>query len=135
MARILKFPAHPVVLVVDDEPLVRQLAVMTFEELGFEVRSAAGAAEALDLLDSIPCIKLMFTDICMPGMDGGALVREARERHPGLKVVLTTGWSGTHDIPEGVPIVRKPYFPDDLMLIVPRLLRDTSDGDLGQLAG
>jgi CheY-like chemotaxis protein len=125
MSELLIFPAPPIVLVVDDEDLVRQLAVDIFHDLGFQVRSAGDAGAALDLLHALPAIKLMFSDIRMPGMDGGDLVREAKKIRPDLKIVLTTGWSGSHDIPEGYPIVRKPYVPNDLMLIVPRLLRST----------
>jgi len=124
MVEPIGFPARPVILVVDDEQQVRQRAVEIFQGLGFAVRSAGTATEALDLLAAIPVIRLMFTDIRMPGMDDGALVREARRRRPDLKIVLTTGWPRVHDVPEGCPVVRKPYAPDDLMLIVPRLLRD-----------
>jgi CheY-like chemotaxis protein len=99
--------APKVVLVVDDEPMVRMLAVDLFEELGCTVVEAAGGNEALGLLEARPDISLMFTDCRMPGMSGPELAQVASERWPNLRIVLVTGYHNVH-VP-GFPIVWKPY--------------------------
>lgn len=96
-----------VVLVVDDEPMVRMLAVDLFEELGCRVVEAAGGNEALRVLEAHPEIGLMFTDCRMPGMSGPELAQIASERWPELRIVLVTGYHNVH-VP-GFPMVWKPY--------------------------
>lgn len=96
-----------VVLVVDDEVLVRMLAVDLFEELGCEVIEAGSGAEALARLEERPDVSLMFSDCRMPGMSGPELAEAAAERWPRLRIVLVTGY---HNMPApGWPIVWKPY--------------------------
>lgn len=96
-----------VVIVVDDEPLVRMLAVDLFEELGCEVLEAAGGEEALAILADRTDVSLMFTDCRMPGMSGPELAAIATERWPSLRVVLVTGY---HNMQVPVfPMVWKPF--------------------------
>jgi CheY-like chemotaxis protein/two-component sensor histidine kinase len=82
------------VLVVDDEPLVRETVAAGLDAAGYRVIAAADGAEALQLLTSGSTVAAMVTDLTMPGMDGLALIREARNRRPGLPVVLLTGYAG-----------------------------------------
>lgn len=96
-----------VVLVVDDEPLVRMLAVDLFEELGCEVIEAGGGIEALSRLEERPDVSLMFTDCRMPGMSGPELAKTAAERWPSLRIVLVTGYHNMQ-VP-GFPMVWKPF--------------------------
>jgi CheY-like chemotaxis protein len=96
-----------VVLVVDDEALVRMLAVDLFEELGCEVIEAGGGAEALARLEERPDVSLMFTDCRMPGMSGPELAEEAAKRRPHLRIVLVTGYHNMQ-VP-GFPMVWKPF--------------------------
>jgi CheY-like chemotaxis protein len=96
-----------VVLMVDDEPMVRMLAVDLFEELGCTVVEAAGGNEALRVLEARPEISLMFTDCRMPGMSGPELAQIASERWPKLRIVLVTGYHNVQ-VP-GFPMVWKPY--------------------------
>ena len=96
-----------VVLVVDDEPAVRALAVDLFEELGCEVVEASGAEAALALLDQRSDISLMFTDCRMPGMSGPELAEIASQRRPELRIVLVTGYHNMEA--PGFPMVWKPY--------------------------
>lgn len=96
-----------VVLVVDDELLVRSLAVDLFEELGCEVLEADGGAAALKVLESNPEITLMFTDCRMPGMSGPELAERATARWPRLRVVLVTGYANLEA--PGWPVVWKPF--------------------------
>lgn len=95
------------VLVVDDEAMVRMLAVDLFEEMGCEVLEASTGAEALALLETHPTVSLMFTDCRMPGMSGPELAEAAARRWPALRIVLVTGYHAM-TVP-GWPMVWKPY--------------------------
>ena len=96
-----------VVLVVDDEPLIRMLAVDLFEELGCEVLEAGDGCEALSVLEQRTDISLMFTDCRMPGMSGPELAAAAADRWPQLRIVLVTGYHNMQS-PQ-FPMVWKPY--------------------------
>lgn len=80
------------VLVVDDEEAIRDLLVKMLELADFEVDGAPDGASALEFLRKEPC-DLMFVDLKMPGMDGLALIRQARSSKPGLPVIVVTGYS------------------------------------------
>jgi EAL domain-containing protein (putative c-di-GMP-specific phosphodiesterase class I) len=82
-------PAAGVVLVVDDDELVRRTCCEIIRRAGFEVRAAANGAEALEQLTQ-PC-DVVVSDINMPGLDGLALLRKVRERDLDLQVILITG--------------------------------------------
>jgi CheY-like chemotaxis protein len=100
------------ILVVDDDPFVLDVAAMMIEDLGFAVLRAADGPEALRLLDANSGIMLLVTDIVMPGMDGWALGRAAKQRHPDLKVLYVSGFIKNWDsLPaeEYGPILPKPW--------------------------
>jgi DNA-binding NtrC family response regulator len=100
-----------VVLVVEDEPGVRDIAVEELRALGYKTLSAADAEAALDILRRDGPIDLLFSDVVMPGTKNGVqLSDEARRLRPGLKVLLTSGYStvlGT--TPADVRVLSKPY--------------------------
>ena len=78
---------HPVALVVEDEMLLRLHAAALLEEHGFAVLEAANATEALNVLQSRSDVRLLFTDIQMPGaLDGMDLVREVHARWPRVSI-------------------------------------------------
>lgn len=80
------------VLVVEDEPLVRFMAMDIVEEAGFEAIEAASADEALRLLNRSERIHIVFTDIRMPGsIDGVELTRMVRRNWPGTRVIVASG--------------------------------------------
>ncbi len=82
----------PVVLVVEDEPLIRLNAVAMIEEAGYEVVEAANADEAISILESRSDIRIVFTDVHMPGsMDGLKLAHAVRDRWPPIKLIVTSG--------------------------------------------
>lgn len=83
------------VLVVDDEPSVRRIAVAMLEGLGYRALAAADGPSALTLLAGEPRVDLLLTDVVLPGGLGGiALAREARRRPPGLRVLAMSGYPG-----------------------------------------
>jgi CheY-like chemotaxis protein len=83
---------RPVVLIVEDELLLRMDAIDMIEAAGFEVVEAGNADEAIEVLESRRDITVVFTDIQMPGsMDGLKLARAVRGRWPPIKIVATSG--------------------------------------------
>ena len=91
------------VLVVEDEPGVRDMSVDALRELGYAVVEAEGPRQALRLLEAQPQIDLIFTDIVMPDMDGRELADAARAMRPDIKVVYTTGYARGTAIEDEVP--------------------------------
>jgi len=80
----------PVILVVEDEILVRLTAVAIAEDAGFEVLSATTADEALSVLEARADVRLVFTDVQMPGsMDGLRLAHAVRDRWPPVELIVT----------------------------------------------
>lgn len=104
-----------VVLVVDDEELVRRTAARVLTSLGYEPVLVAGGREALDWLARPPVAPVaVLLDLAMPGMDGGTCFRELHARHPGLRVIVSSGFSRNDRaealLAEGaVGFVQKPY--------------------------
>jgi CheY-like chemotaxis protein len=109
--------APTVVLIVEDEVILRFNAVSIAEDAGFEVLEAANADEAIILLERHTDIRILFTDIDMPGsMDGLRLSRAVRDRWPPIKIILTSGHVKVQvgDIPDGSLFFTKPYQPGEI---------------------
>lgn len=103
---------RPAILVVEDEHLVRMYATAILEEAGFEVIEAPNADEAVSFLESRKDIRIVFTDIDMPGsIDGLRLAKAIRERWPPIELILTSGKYDLPNIwlPERGKFLRKPY--------------------------
>jgi two-component system, response regulator PdtaR len=80
------------ILVVEDEVLVRMMIADQLRNAGYKVFEAAGAEEALDLLAHTTAVKVIFSDLQMPGsVDGVGLVRAVRSKYPGIRILLTSG--------------------------------------------
>jgi CheY-like chemotaxis protein len=113
MVDITEVRARANVLVVEDEPLISDVAAEALEEQGFEVARAANAAEALRRLRSGSPVDILFIDVVLPGeMDGATLARRARELCPHLPVIYTSGRQqaiSQLDPVEGAMFVAKPY--------------------------
>jgi len=110
----LSMSKRPVVLIVEDEFLLRIDAVDIVAAAGFEVLEAGNADEAIDILEAHPDITVVFTDIQMPGsMDGLKLAQAIRGRWPPIKIIATSGHPdvGQLDLPEGGRFLPKPYSP------------------------
>jgi CheY-like chemotaxis protein len=102
----------PVILVVEDEVMVRMMAVFVGEDSGFEVLSAATADEAIKILESRSDVRLVFTDVNMPGsMNGLKLAHAVRRRWPPVELLVTSAFSNimAEDLPERGRYLAKPY--------------------------
>ncbi|SEK04001.1 PAS domain S-box-containing protein [Sphingobium sp. AP50] len=123
--------SQEVILVVEDEPGVRQVSVDALNDLGYRVLEANGAEAALKLIDAHPEISLLFTDVVMPEINGSKLAEEARKRRPALKVLFTTGYTRNavvHNgvLDPGVHLIGKPFTIEDLAACVRRVLEEES---------
>ena len=117
--------SKPLILVVDDEPLVRFVAADALEEGGYAVTEAANAENALRVLESRCDIRLVFTDIQMPGaFDGLELVRQVHGRWPHIRLILTSGrWRPDPlDIPTDGCFLSKPYRDRELLAQVQEMI-------------
>ena len=102
----------PVILVVEDEAVVRLMAIIVAEESGFEALSAATADEAIKILESRSDIRLVFTDVNMPGsMNGLRLADAVRGRWPPIELLVTSavGNITAKDLPQRGRFLPKPY--------------------------
>ncbi len=100
------------VVVVEDEAIVRLDIAMSLEAEGFIVLEASNADEAIDILNAHPEIRLMFTDIDMPGsMDGLMLASAVRDRWPPVKILMASGHRQLSDelLPVKGKFFSKPY--------------------------
>ena len=120
------------VLIVEDDPLVREHAAHSFEALGYAVSLAASAADALEILDTRPDIFLLFTDVILgEGMNGIELAAEAGRRRPDLKILYTSGYvpgdyGFNSPLEKGAEMLRKPYDREELVRKLGRLKKSPS---------
>jgi PAS domain S-box-containing protein len=121
---------HEVVLVVEDDALVRRYVITQIESLGYTTLEAGNPAAALDVIAKAAHIDLLFTDVIMPGpMNGRQLVDAALQRRPSLKTLFTSGYTENAIVhhgrlDSGVLLLAKPYRKSDLA----RMIRKALDG-------
>jgi PAS domain S-box-containing protein len=119
---------HEIVLVVEDDALVRRYVVTQVESLGYTTLEAGNAAEALVVIDNTEGIDLLFTDVIMPGsMNGRQLADEALRRRPALKTLFTSGYTENAIVhhgrlDSGVLLLAKPYRKFDLAQMIRQAL-------------
>jgi CheY-like chemotaxis protein len=122
-------PRRPVVLVVEDDCMLRLDAADMIKAAGFEVIEAANADEAIAILESRNDIAVIFTDIQMPGsMDGLRLARAVRGRWPPIKIITTSGQRIIEelDLPEGGRFLPKPYNRTQVSGVLRELTQDAN---------
>lgn len=115
------------VLVVEDDPDVRDYTCRLIAEWGYRVVGAGDGIEALAKLEGEPQIDLLLTDIGLPGMNGHALAKAARQRNPRLPVLMTSGYDNSEfesdRRPEHAePVLLKPFTPAELAREMRRLI-------------
>jgi PAS domain S-box-containing protein len=124
---------HPVgnemVLVVEDDAKLRSVALKLLRDLGYRVREADSAKSALAVLSETDEIDVLFTDVVMPNGTGYDLARKAREQHPRLKILFTSGYSEhlikNGDAAElGAYLITKPYRKQELAVKLRSVLED-----------
>jgi DNA-binding NtrC family response regulator len=113
-----------VVLIVEDEPLLRMNTVDMVEDAGFEAVSAGNARQAMQVLEDRQDIRIILSDIDMPpGMDGMELVAIVRNRWPPIDIILVSGQiaSAAVHLPERGLFFSKPYRSGDLVAAMTRM--------------
>lgn len=122
-----------VLLVVEDDDDVRQFSADSLRELGFSVLEANDGPSALRVLELHPEVKMLFTDVGLPGINGRELVDAARARHPELKVLFTSGYARNAIVHQGrldagVQLLTKPFTRAQLAARVRDVLDARADG-------
>jgi CheY-like chemotaxis protein len=115
------------ILVVEDDPNVRAYVVEALSGIGYRVVEAGDAEGALTAVASNNDIKLMLTDVVMPGMNGRALADAVRQSHPAVKTLFMTGYSRNAVVHQGrldagVSLIQKPFSQASLAARIRSLL-------------
>lgn len=119
---------HETLLVVEDDPAIRKLAVTLLEQAGYRVLSAESGEQALEQAAPVGHpIDLLVTDVVLPGIDGGRLAERLRELHPETRVLYTSGYMDESISRRGIPgetdlLLPKPYTAQALARAVRRKL-------------
>ena len=118
----------PVILVVDDEVLIRMMIADYLRECGYKVIEAGSGDEAAAVLEVERRISIVFSDVQMPGtLDGFGLAQWVRKRRPGVEVILTSGGvkaaEAANELCHEGPIVPKPYILDHVVQRIRSLLK------------
>jgi CheY-like chemotaxis protein len=115
------------VLLVEDEPLVREMIVETLRDEGLDVIEAATGDEAADILEEPNDIDVLVTDVRMPGkIDGIDVALRARELHPGIAIIVVSGyaldlWERLEKLDPPPVFLRKPYRTKEVLEVVRQL--------------
>jgi CheY-like chemotaxis protein len=117
----------PLVLLVEDEPLVRMTAADELDDAGFRVLEAKNADEALAVLEAHSDeVQVLFTDVNMPGsMDGMALAERVYQRWPHVLLLISSGYARPHpdEIPDHGRFLPKPYRGETLVRHITEMMR------------
>src|SRR4051812_40216315 len=107
-----------IVLVVEDEFLIADLARVELEEGGFTVIVVQNADEAIRVLEARTDIHTVFTDVNMPGsMDGAKLALAVRDRWPPVHILVTSGRPYPNSLPGDTAFIHKPYHMSDVIAV------------------
>lgn len=124
---------RPIVLIVEDEPLQRIMAIDLMEDAGFDIEVARDAAEAVRILETRTDIRLVFADLDVPnGEDAMRLAATIRDRWPPIHVILTSGRYGQADmkLPVDTTFFTKPYPHDEVVREMRRMMAEVPlDGE------
>ena len=123
----------PVVLLVEDETLLRMFNADTLVEAGYRVLEAATVDEGMLIFQARPDIEAVVTDVQTPGhKDGLELAHLVCHTRPGVAVVVVSGRArpAAASFPTGVEFLEKPYKPSDLLLVLSHAMQTVKDGGL-----
>jgi len=129
------------ILVVEDDPSVRNSVIAQLASLGYKTITAENATQALDIIDGGAAFDLLFTDLIMPGpMNGSHLAKEAAKRYSPLKVLFTSGYTESSifhhgRLEPGILLLAKPYRTSDLARMVRKALGTAEPAQDGRPAG
>ncbi|HAW26418.1 MULTISPECIES: hybrid sensor histidine kinase/response regulator [Stutzerimonas] len=114
------------VLLVDDDPAVREVTAQMLSNLGYAVVQADGGRSALELLEQGAAVDLVLADFAMPGMNGGELARAVSSRYPKLPVVFITGYAELGELGMGSStIIQKPFREEQLVRKLSMVLKES----------
>jgi two-component system, response regulator PdtaR len=103
-------------MVVDDDVFARMGASCMFSDAGYRVLEAGNADEALQFFESNDDVRLLFTDVSMPGsMSGSDLARHVAMRWPRVRIIMTSGRPRPEPLPVGTQFHAKPYEPTNVL--------------------
>jgi two-component system, response regulator PdtaR len=122
-------PKQPVILVVEDDPIIRIGALQLVANAGFEAIEASNADEAIRVLEARSDIHLVFTDVGMPGtMDGIKLAHYIRRRWPPVKLIVASGKAILDEshLPAGARFFAKPYSESAIVGAMIAMLSDAN---------
>ena len=110
------------ILVVDDEEMILEMLDQILSASGYHVRTALGGRKALELYQQ-HAVKLILTDIKMPGIDGYFLLKEIKAKNPDARVVLMSGYSNDFSIHEAIELgadefIVKPFRQNDILQVL-----------------
>jgi CheY-like chemotaxis protein len=123
------FNASGVVLLVDDEPLVRITTGDMLAGLGYSVIDAGNAQDALNLIEAGLRPRFLITDHLMPDMTGAELAMKVKASHPEIRILIITGYAEQKALPAGVPSLRKPFLQAELVTRLQALSQEPAPGD------
>ncbi len=127
-------PGSETILLAEDDPAVREMTRLILCRRGYTVLACPGGKEALALGAEQLCgVRLLVSDVVMPGMNGRELARRLREGNPGLKVLLISGYAdelstGEGFLDQGIHFLPKPYSPANFLARVRALLDEGGSG-------
>jgi two-component system cell cycle sensor histidine kinase/response regulator CckA len=119
--------ADSMVMVVDDEPMIRKMVAAALATSGYRVVDAETPQQAIRMMDSHPALDLLVTDIVMPEVDGHELAERMRLKQPALKVLFMSGFepeNGPRQLAQGSDFLQKPFRITDLLDRVKQMLTD-----------
>ncbi|HTK42340.1 MAG TPA: response regulator [Gemmatimonadales bacterium] len=131
MSAPLDLDAKHLVLVVDDEPVVRRYAARVLLSAGYEVHEAGDGQQALDFLEGrAGAVDVVVSDIVMPRLNGVELLETLSRAHPDLPVILMSGYGPAELAQRGIAapcaLLGKPFPPEKLVAEVQRCIRENA---------
>jgi two-component system, cell cycle sensor histidine kinase and response regulator CckA len=123
---VLRMASARTLLIVEDDPMVREVTALTLETEGYAILVAGDGKEALEILAQNPSVDLLLTDVIMPGMSGFVLAEHAKRLRPSLPVLYVSGYADEgmkNDSGVGLDeIIRKPFRAPQLTAEIERAL-------------